>query len=402
MCTGVRFKLAVRRGNGDKSSAGNPCVRFVSYGLVANTKEHPRGLQYKPDWEETQARFRTWWAHGYFGRAAIAVTAPRAEPLDAPVPPEPESPEQKHHDPDFLSLVNAYRMSRTFYGGEALPVWSDGYRGYLWLPTMLGCTAVCNWDTSWSEPCLPDPASLDVSHARLDENDPTYRQKLRVDERAMRETPGKSIPSVGAFGGCGDTLAAMRGTEQLLIDCLERPAQVRAAEERLMDIWIEFYGRVYARLHTAAQGSTCWFALWSPGKFYAAQNDFSFNIGPEMFREIFLPVVRRQTEYLDHCVYHVDGVDAFRHVAALCELPRLQAIQILPGAGKPSPLHYLDVLRQVQAAGKNLHISIPVAEVQAALGLLSARGLFINTSCQTEADARQLLEHVEKWSVDRG
>ena len=73
----------------------------------------------------------------------------------------------------------------------------------------------------------------------------------------------------------------------------------------------------------AAEGSTCWFGLWSPGKFYAASNDFSYNISPKAFRDIFLPTIERQTNFLDHTVYHVDGVNAFVHVDALCELPRL-------------------------------------------------------------------------------
>jgi hypothetical protein len=115
-----------------------------------------------------------------------------------------------------------------------------------------------------------------------------------------------------------------------------------------------------------------------------------------------LPAIERQTRYLDHTVYHVDGVGAFAHVPALCELPRLQAIQILPGEGKPSALHYLDVLKTVQAAGKNLQIWLPAGEVEAALRELSARGLFISTSCGSEAEARALLRNVERWSVDRG
>ena len=90
---------------------------------------------------------------------------------------------------------------------------------------------------------------------------------------------------------------------------------------------------------------------------------------------------------------------AMRALSAV-ELPRLQALQILPGAGKPSPLQYLPVLKQVQAAGKRLHISIPAGEVQDALSQLSARGLFISTSCDTEDEARQLLAKAETWSRD--
>jgi hypothetical protein len=110
---------------------------------------------------------------------------------------------------------------------------------------------------------------------------------------------------------------------------------------------------------------------------------------------------RVEDRWLDYCVHHVDGIGNFVHADALCELPRLQALQILPGAGKPSPLHYMDVLKKVQAAGKNLHISIAANEVETALSELSARGLCINTWCRSEAEAKDLIRNCEKWSKDR-
>ena len=39
-------------------------------------------------------------------------------------------------------------------------------------------------------------------------------------------------------------------------------------------------------------------------------------------------------------------------------------------------------------------------EVETALELLSARGLFISTHCDSEEQARALLRHAEKWSHD--
>ena len=121
-------------------------------------------------------------------------------------------------------------------------------------------------------------------------------------------------------------------------------------------------------------------------------------ISPKMFTDLFLPIIERQTRYLDHTVYHVDGKGAFAHVPALCELPRLQALQILPGDGQPSPLHYLDLLQDVQRAGKNLHITIAPEEVETALRELSPKGLFISTWCRNEAEARALLRNVTHWS----
>jgi len=104
------------------------------------------------------------------------------------------------------------------------------------------------------------------------------------------------------------------------------------------------------------------------------------------FEDPSVPIIKQggHTRYLDHTVYHVDGGGNFAHVPALCELERLQALQIAPGAGKPSALHYIDTLKTVQAAGKNLQISLAPEQIQPALEQLSARGLFISTWASTE------------------
>jgi hypothetical protein len=302
------------------------------------------------------------------------------------------------YDLDRISASNEYHLSHTFFGGEAFPIWNAGYSGVSSIPTFLGCPITIDQHTGWWSPLLTDPERLDWRSLRLDESHPNYQFTMEMLRRAAAEAQGKSIPSIGAFGGGGDTLAAVRGTVPLLFDCVDRPDEVRQAETYLMEMWGDFYDRCYALVHEAAEGSTCWFSLWSPGKFYAAQNDFSYNISPQMFRDLFLPAIERQTQFLDHTVYHVDGVAAFAHVDALCELPRLQALQILPGAGKPSPLHYLEVLKKVQQAGKNLHITIAPEEVETALAHLAAQGLFIATAAATEEEARQLLKNAEHWS----
>ncbi len=356
-------------------------------------------LLYKPDWEEAQQHFLAWWAGEAFGRCALAVTAPRADAprLAPPVP--PADPVQRWTDLDYISALNRYQHATTFYGGEAFPIWNGGYPGHTAIPAFLGCPTTLDMETGWWDPVLDDD-DWDVTSLRLDREGRWWQFTLALLRRAVAECRGQSIPSIGAFGGCGDTLAALRGTWRLLYDVASEPERVCQAEMYLMEMWIEVYETFYQIIHEAADGSTCWFSLWSPGRFYSAQCDFSYMISPQMFRTFFLPAIERQTRYLDHTVYHVDGVGGFNHVPALCELPRLHALQILPGAGKPSPLHYLDVLRYVQAHGKNLHIGIPPEEVEAALTLLSARGLFIQTHCESEEQAQALLRNAEKWSHD--
>lgn len=55
----------------------------------------------------------------------------------------------------------------------------------------------------------------------------------------------------------------------------------------------------------------------------------------------------------------------------------------------------MEMLKKVQRAGKSLHINIPANEVTGALENLSAKGLYISTSCNTEEEARSLIKLAE-------
>jgi hypothetical protein len=95
-------------------------------------------LLYKPDWEEAKKRYEAWWAHEHFGRCGISVTAPKSglPPRDPPA--MPARVDDRWLDFDYIAAANEHRLSRTFYGGEAVPIWHPGYPGSAWIPTFLG------------------------------------------------------------------------------------------------------------------------------------------------------------------------------------------------------------------------------------------------------------------------
>jgi len=65
----------------------------------------------------------------------------------------------------------------------------------------------------------------------------------------VEDARGKAIPSVGALGGCGDTLAYLRSTGKLLFDVLDHPDYVREFELYLMKMWTEVYDKFYDIIH---------------------------------------------------------------------------------------------------------------------------------------------------------
>jgi hypothetical protein len=358
-------------------------------------------LQYKPDWPEAKQRLSAWWRGENLDRCLLTVRAPRDDAAELAPPRTPLTIEQRWCDLDYLCARNDYRHRTTFYGAEAIPVWDVGYPGHVSLPTFYGCPFTLDWETGWHDPILTED-ELDVSSLKLDRQGRWWQFGLDLMEYARKAAAGKSIPSMCAIFGGGDTLGMLRGNQRLLIDLMDDPGGVRDAELKLMEGWFEVFSTQVGALCQDGGPYTTWFGLWAPGRYYPMQCDVSYGISPEAFRECFVPALKKQAEFLDFAIYHLDGVGAFHLVDEICQIEGINAIQVLPGAGKPSPLHYLDILKRVQRLGKRLHISIPPEEVELALSLLSSRGLCIDTSAARQKQAQEIIDLAGRLSVDRG
>ena len=356
-------------------------------------------LLYKPDWAEAKQRLTAWWRGEKTDRCLLQISAPRDNAAALGPAPEAKTIEERWCDLDYLTARIEHKHRRTFYGAESIPCWDAGFPGHVSLPTFYGCPFKLDWRTGWHQPILTGE-ELDLSGLKVDRAGRWWRFGDEMLDYARKASAGRSIPSMCAIYGGGDTLAALRGTERVLFDLMDRPAAVRDAELKLMDDWCEVFSHQVGLLTKDGGQYVSWFGLWAPGRCYPMQCDVSFGISPKSFRECFVPALRKQAEFLDHALYHLDGTGAFPLLEELLRIERINAIQVYPGTGKPSPLHYIDVLRKVQRAGKGLHISISAEEVEPALDLLSSRGLCIDTQARTEKEARALIDLAGRKSVE--
>ena len=149
---------------------------------------------------------------------------------------------------------DAKQRMLAWWAGENT-IWSGGYPGNKRMAAFLGCEVTLSWDTGWIEPLLTGEDLSHVFSLRLDENEPHLQFALRLLRRGVVEARDKSLVTIGAFGGVGDTLAALRGTERLLVDLIQRPDQVARAELFLMDLWCDVYDRFYEIVKDVDEGS---------------------------------------------------------------------------------------------------------------------------------------------------
>ena len=346
---------------------------------------------------EVLARHEAWWQHQVIDRPVVMVTAPKAP--RTPVRPVPEKAFAWFTDPDWVAARIEEDVANTYYAGDALPVvFPVSINLVAITAAYLGCPYHIHPDsmTAWADPIIADleerpPLSFDPENH-------WWQISRRLIEAAGSQSQGRYLVGIPDLNGPGEILARLRGTQELAIDCLDRAEAVRQARAELDQAWLSIWQAATALVQRWQEGYLFWMRVWSSRPATDLQCDFSAMISPRMFEELFLPGIEQQTRWIERTVYHLDGPGQIGYLDALLALPRLDAIQWVPGAREPRPTDWLPLLRRIQAGGKGLWLSAFPDEVETLLCELRPEGLLITTSCSTPAEADELMAQVPRWA----
>ena len=357
-------------------------------------------LQYRPDWEQARERLTTWWNGGDIGRPAMLVGAPRAEPIEnIPQMPEPEGWPTHYSTTDFEYRVNLALRSciNTEYFGEAMPGYSSGDLAPNCLALYLGCQGVEReeGDTVWCEPFINDP---ETDGFGFDPDNFYWKFTIDATKRVQSQAAGKFLEMFPDLIEGLDTLAAMRGTQTLLTDLIERPHWVHASLRKITDLYFRYYDVLYDLIRDQVGGSAFW--VWAPGRIAKFQCDFSAMISPAMFREFMVPVLTEMTERVSYSLYHWDGPGAIPHHDALLSIPRLNMIQWTPGSSNEDSWHprWWPLHHKTLDAGKKLFIGADTEDQLLALKREfgeQCKQMLIGSPANTADEARRKLEVME-------
>ena len=209
--------------------------------------------------------------------------------------------------------------------------------------------------------------------------------------------------SVSDNAGIMDALAAIRGSEELLMDMLTDPEFVEEALQRLLPIYKETEEELFELVEENNQGSVlAWMHMWAPKRLAQLQCDLSVMISNEMFNRFVMPELEELSSWLDYPLYHFDGIEQIRHLDSLLSIDKLRAIQWVAVEGQPSPLEFIPVLQKIQKAGKGLVVQAKPHEVEKLLDHLSCRSLHLTISGVKSVDeGKDLMKLIEKHSKDR-
>lgn len=356
-------------------------------------------LEYKSDWPESARRLEAWWDREVLDRAVIQVSAPKDGVTRRQIP-APPTIEERWTNVEYAVEVANERLRTTYFGGDAFPMYfanlgPDVFAGYL------GCDIIFGESTSWSVPLIEDWEK--APPLRLDPENRWWKLTLEMTRAAVEIGAGRFIVGLTDLHGGLDAVAALRDPQNLALDLIEHPAEVKRAIDDLIPVWFDLYEGMRKLINPRIPGTTSWLSTWTAGRCYPVSCDFICMISKEMFGEFELKDLLAETDWLDRSIFHLDGPAAIRHLDTLLEIPRIHAIQWVPGDKVPrEPMtKWLPLLKRIQAAGRGLHLSVTPDEVEPLLAELQPEGLILQTSTSTEEEARRLVRRVEELTPRR-
>ena len=355
-------------------------------------------MRYKPDWDMSRKRFEAFWEREIVDRCLISVSTWR----DGAVIPDYTPPCDENEvfrrwtDPDWIIPAMRREFENVWYGGDAFPIMivnlgAAGHAGFF-----KGARYKLA-DSVWFFRSLDDPGALE-----FDKSSFLYQITLELARAFAADSGGDYMVSMPDTTGNADALSHLLGPE-LLFECFqEKPDESKEALARIEAAYESIMSEVYDIVKDVNRGGSVvgWLSTWAPGFHAQMQSDMSVMISKPMFDEFVLPELRRQCDFLDYPLYHLDGYEQTRHLDSLLSIPRLRAIQWTQVAGQPPATAFIPQLRRIQQAGKCLVMHVSPDQVEPLMSALSSKGLYLLTSLETEDEGRALLKDVARWTHD--
>jgi len=352
-------------------------------------------VRYKDDWPDAKGRLTALWEGRRTDRPCIAVTAPSGENVTAP--PMPDAPEARWLDADWIVASAWARQVNTWWGGESIP---SSLLQAGWCVCFDG-TPRFDANTIWFETMTFD---FDRPPALGFDPDGTWPQRHEAVYLAMAKAAGSDEFLLGrpCLLPANDLLSMLMGTEAFLVALIDQPEWIAEALARGGAAQVaarRYYRDLVAGRHAFWYGNAGWMPFWAPQPYVSTQSDVSCMLSPEMFDRFVLPELQLCAGLHDALWYHLDGGDARQHLPRLLSLDALRVLQYTPAPCEPpnGPEH-LAFYRQVQAAGKIVHIELPAANVQPLVEALDPTLLMLNTSCASVREGRELLAAAKRWA----
>jgi hypothetical protein len=344
-------------------------------------------LKYKPNFSEAKKYWEAFWNKEIIDRPCIYITAPKdpANVID-------RAPYMAGINGNYQSALERFEVwaNNTNFLAEAIPSFDISY-GPDEFAAFIGAELhiAAEESTSWVTPFVSDWKNAEI---KLKEGPSTvWNKMLEYLKFAADFSENKFIINTIDFHTNLDLLSAIRGPQNLCMDLLDCPDDVEVSLLEARKLFPLVYNKLYEVGKMKERGTTSWLPYYCKDKFAVIECDFVCMISPNDSRRFLIPALTEEAEFLDHSIFHLDGVNALVHLDDVLSIKAIDGIQWVPGDGKPPMLEWMDLLKKIQKHGKSLFIQAKPEEVKIFHRELKPEGVFYMVDASNTKEAEDLL-----------
>lgn len=350
---------------------------------------------WKDNLEETKKHYIDWWNHKGIVLNMWEHFQTGVKPhADVPRPADPANLDQKWFDPQWRAEFLDWYMAHSSFKADILPV-ANTQLGPGSLAAILGGVFEGGEDTIWIH---PDPNYTD--HIQWNPEHPNWKLHKELLKACKAKADGHYYIGMPDLMEGLDVLAAMKGTDKVLLDTVMQPEVLEQQMQHINDIYFKVFDELYDIIREGDEMAFCYFSSWAPGKMAKLQCDISTMISEADYRRFVQPFIREQCQRIPYTLYHLDGVGAMHHLPALLEIDELKAIQWTPGVGEPqggSPKWY-DLYRRILDGGKSIMACwVTLDELRPLLDNIGGNGVHLEMDFHNEDEVEQAMRIVEEY-----
>ena len=351
---------------------------------------------WKSNLEETKQRYINWWNHKGIILNMWEHFQEGGQPHAEITPPAPAKDlSQKWFDPQWRAEYLDWYVAHSSLKADILPV-ANTQLGPGSLAAILGGVFEGGEDTIWihPNPDFTDEIVFNPEH-------PNWILHKELLKACKAKANGHYFVGMPDLMEGLDVLAALKGTDRVLLDTVMQPEILEQQMQQINDIYFKVFDELYDIIREGDEMAFCYFSSWAPGKMSKLQSDISTMISQDDYRRFVQPFIREQCQKIDYTLYHLDGVGAMHHLPALLEIEELNAIQWTPGVGEPqggSPKWY-DLYKKILAGGKSVMACwVTLDELKPLLDHIGADGVHLEMDFHNEKEVEQAMRIVEEYT----
>lgn len=351
---------------------------------------------WKSNLEETKQRYINWWNHKGIILNMWEHFQEGVQPHAEITPPAlAKDLSQKWFDPQWRAEYLDWYVAHSSLKADILPV-ANTQLGPGSLAAILGGVFEGGEDTIWihPHPDFTDEIVFNPEH-------PNWILHKELLKACKAKANGHYFVGMPDLMEGLDVLAALKGTDRVLLDTVMQPEILEQQMQQINDIYFKVFDELYDIIREGDEMAFCYFSSWAPGKMSKLQSDISTMISQDDYRRFVQPFIREQCQKIDYTLYHLDGVGAMHHLPALLEIEELNAIQWTPGVGEPqggSPKWY-DLYKKILACGKSVMACwVTLDELKPLLDHIGADGVHLEMDFHNEKEVEQAMRIVEEYT----